>query len=340
MGSGQNQNTTIEVSYQDFLDHFSVGKTRTILNLQEPVMMDIKDIDDTGTETQTWVMPNFNNYTNTKIESENIGINVANLRDSFPNPTHAFLSDENIEDIYQLNEDELFFYGYGFNDENGALIEKYDYYVAQAPIPLKWGLDYTGEVTFVYEADPQIDSTLFVQHYDVIAQGTLKTFDDGDVDAVKAIFVEIENSYKNGVLFEKDSIEQIVWYSKKGHYLRGDLKDPWNKMGNVELKNMSYQKINTNTASTNDESLQAIKMFPNPIAPGKILTIESKKDLTSFSVVMYNITGQKINTLRFNKANNTLNQIKIPENLSSGIYFYKVVDKQGVTFKNGKIQVK
>jgi hypothetical protein len=334
----------VEITYQDFSNHMALGNKRTAFLLEEPVMMDIKNIDETGDDSQTWEMPNFNNYTTRQYAIEHVPLSATSLRDSFPNPTHAtyvkdFIGDRDRYEAFQLTQDDLFYYGFGYQEKNGTLTDSFSYDLTVAPIPLKWGLEYTGTVTVVFTADPQIDSTQFVQNYDVVAHGILKTFDDGDVDAVKAIFAEKRFGYKDGVVIEEHTLEQILWYSTKGHVIRADIDDPWNSTGVVELKKMSYQKIKETTAGVNDEDLNAVKTFPNPIKAGQQLIIESKISLNTYFVDVYNVNGQKISNLNFSKSTNNQYKITIPENLSSGLYFYKVHDKKGSVLTNGKIQI-
>jgi len=82
-----------------------------------------------------------------------------------------------------------------------------------------------------------------------------------------------------------------------------------------------------------------MKTFPNPIKPGHLLTIESQTSLLNHKIDLYNINAQKIATLIFNEKNNNQYEVSIPEKLASGLYFYKVFDKDGGFVNNGKIQI-
>lgn len=337
----------VEITFEDFTNHMNLGNTRTVLILNESVMMDVKSIDATGDTPQIWTLPNFDNYATAKLSIEHLALSTTSLKDSFPNPTHTsitkdFLGNQDKYEMYQLNNDELFYYGFGMQEKSGTVTDIYDHYRVAAPIPLKWGTEYTGEVTVVYSEDPVYDSIQLQQHYDVIAHGTLKVFGEEDVAAVKSIFTQIELEYKNGVMIAKDSVEQLLFYSKKGHFIRADVEDVWNKDGLVELKRMTYQKINEGAivGVTKIATNFSGTMFPNPVVSGQVLYLESENLESAFKVALYNMQGQEVSTSYFeteSKAGQL--QVKVPDGIPQGIYSYRILDKNDVFLIQGRIQV-
>jgi hypothetical protein len=158
--------------------------------------------------------------------------------------------------MYELNQDELFFYGYGsFNENNEPVTE--DYYLTTSPLPLEYGLEFEGTVTFIYEDDPELDSLQFIQTYHAIGQGTLNTYDEGPVDAVKLYFVEEITEFKDGAITYYDYYEEIVWYSEEGHYIRAGLSEDAPIEGSTSFQYMEYQKIGTAVLPVSWESFHA-----------------------------------------------------------------------------------
>ncbi|WP_299671823.1 T9SS type A sorting domain-containing protein [uncultured Polaribacter sp.] len=339
----------LEITYQDFLDHLSLEKSRIALLYEAASLtMDIGNID--SGENETWVLPNLKDLNATTLDIMHVTPESSGVLEDFPDDaTHAVYSKVlDIYEIFSLNEFDLFLYGYGEIDEDdedddGDFEERIaiDYYGTQSPIPLKLEEEYEGVVTFINDAPEgeELDSLQYTDYYRVIGQGTLKTFDDGDVDAIKLIYREEEREFKGGDTLALNIREEVIFYSKKGHYVRAAIDDALEE-GEVTLNNMMYQKISGKTASVHKSKIANVKMFPNPIASGQTLTIASEFSLNEYIIDVYTINGQKVNTLHFSESNNHQYQTRVPENLASGLYFYKVHDKKGAIFTNGKIQIK
>lgn len=82
------------------------------------------------------------------------------------------------------------------------------------------------------------------------------------------------------------------------------------------------------TTSTSDNSLNnnLTKIFPNPAF--NLINIKIDKDFVIQNIEIYNVTGQKIDTKSIDKTGKFI-QIDI-SNLSEGIYFLKVYDKDKI----------
>ncbi|WP_139956748.1 T9SS type A sorting domain-containing protein [Flavicella sediminum] len=340
---------TIEITYNDFLDHLSLAKTRNALVYDNSFTMDIGYID--SGENEIWELPNLTNLNAVSINFNHVAPEESGVLEDFPDDaTHAVYSEsEDLYEIYSLNEFDLFLYGYGEIDEedyddDGDTTERIsvDYYGTKSPVPLKLGEGYEGIVTFINEEPEgeELDSIQYRDIYYVVGQGTLKTFDDGDAEAIKLIYTEETREYKDGEVVLFETRDEIIIYSKEGHYVRAGINNPWNSEGLVTLNDINYQKVQGKTASIGTVDLNEVKIFPNPIVSGEILTIQSNIALSSYVVELYTIQGQKIQTFSLLDGNSSQQyKIKVPETLAGGIYFYQVHNEKGSRVKTGKIQV-
>lgn len=333
----------ITVTYDDFLDHLDLDKSRNskIIPYGNIITMDVKGIDEQGNQLHTWDMPNFADYDYLETAVEHVPLPESGFQDSFPNLTHAFYIEAvNAYELYELSPDDLFLYGFGdFDDNNQPFAE--DYYSAISAVPLEWGLGYTGVITFVFEDDPDYDSIQYVQYYDVVATGTLNTYDDGPVEALKLTFTEEGKAYQDGIVVDQGSFDELLWYSKEGHLLRAGLKSDTAQTGLINLDYMEYQKIALKTTTaTRNRSLQQFNYFPNPVAAGQMLTIEWQETQELGFADLIDAQGRILNRLDLSGISHPSSvQIDIPENLASGMYFYRLHDRQGALLGSGKLQV-
>ncbi len=233
----------VVITFDDFTDHLALDKARIaqVVDIENVTLtMDVKGFD---TLAQTWTMPNFNNYSFEEVAIEHVTLESSGFQDSFPNLTHAFYAPTlNQYEFYELNQDELFLYGLGKFDENDQPFAE-DYYLTQSFLPLEEGWEFEGTVTFIYEGDPELDSLQLIQSYYSIGQGTLNTYDEGPVDAVKLYFVEEFLEFKDGEEISYDYYDEMVWYSKQGHYIRAGFSEGAPIEGVTSFDYMVYQKI-------------------------------------------------------------------------------------------------
>jgi hypothetical protein len=70
----------------------------------------------------------------------------------------------------------------------------------------------------------------------------------------------------------------------------------------------------------------ALKIYPNPISRGKLLTVEWNRPGSNVSVQLYNLQGQLVYTQVVAAANQS--QLKMNTNaMASGVYLLKLTDK-------------
>lgn len=331
------KDTDVQITLSDFQNHLAAGKKRISMGLNSPQKMNIGAIN-SGVQ-ETWVLPDFTKDSNYKsIIIDQIPVTGTALYDSFLYGTNAFYSkDANTYELYDLHEFELYLIGY--NSLEDGVWKQYTMDQTKVPIPVKANLEHTSVVRYDGEVNPEDNYLEYTDVYYVVGQGTLQTFDDGDADALKLIYKREKRVMENGVLISFTTRFELVFYSKKGHYVVSEIDDPWSSTGEVTLKNMNYQRLESKTASVNESLFANTKTFPNPIAAGQLLTVESKISLINHSVIVYNVNGQQISNLTFSEGNNNQYQIKIPEQISSGLFFYKIHDKKGTILTNGKIKI-
>jgi hypothetical protein len=244
----------ISITFEDFLEHFEIGKNRILSGVPTDVTMNIGNINSGSKET--WVLPNLSAIPNfTSIVINQLDAKETDLYDSFGYGSHVLYSEDlGIRELYDLTDFDLYFVGY--SEIEGQELVEYQYDQTKAPIPIELGLEYESVVNF---ADDELNFVEYTDTYYVIGQGTLKTFDEGDVDAMKMIYREVEKVVENGVEISNEERYEIVFYSKKGHYVTADITDPWNNEGEVTLSNMNYHKLESKTASVNDNFSENVK---------------------------------------------------------------------------------
>ena len=333
----------ISISFDDFSTHLAYGTDRITMATAIPLNMDIGAIN-SGTK-ETWILPDISSNSDfISVVQHHIPAAETDIFAVFGSGTHGIYSDEILErdDLYDLQTDKLTFVVYeevidGGDYNNDDDWKEYQYNQLRAAIPLELGLDYNSTAKFEEEGNP----TNFIEYkdiYHVIGEGTLKTFDDGDADALKVIYKEETRTFENNIEVSYSERYEIIFYSKKGHYMYAEMENPWNNEDVVSLTKITYQRLQAKTASVNDESLSKINIFPNPINAGETLTITSQSLLNKAVVDFYTITGQKIATVGLQNTNN--NSLVIPQKFATGLYFYKVKNENGALIQNGKIVVK
>lgn len=156
--------------------------------------------------------------------------------------------------------------------------------VTTCPVPIEWAMDFDPGVTYFYDQPYELDSTEFYQDYKVVAFGQLNTYDDGPVDALKMHYTEKEIDYKDGIAVETTTENQIVWYSVKGHYIRGLLKVGAPFIGQTTFREIMYQKDNKSCIPAININYQGIQVgnykAGNQLTSKAIISDETGEDVT------------------------------------------------------------
>lgn len=341
----QRSTSNVVITYEDLKDHLALDKTRSSV-IAEPlsgqvISMDVGNIDPDGETPQIWVMPDLLSFETTSEFITHTDWESTGLTKGYTEQTHAFyIPGGDYYEFHELNQDELFFLGYG-KVENANKVTFEDFYLTMAPLLLEWGLDYEGTVVEIFDEDPDYDSIVYVQHYEVVAEGTLQTYDDGAVDAVKLNFTETVTGYKDGQEVDVEEYSEIVWYSEEGHYLRGLLQENASYTGVTSFDQMSYQKIST-TVSTTDENYthQKFTLTSNPVSAGEVLTISNDLDIQFGLIRLYDMQGRLVQQLDMSGMGAVHHfQIQIPSELMAGMYTYRMSSPSGKPLGHSKLNI-
>jgi hypothetical protein len=340
---GMSEYQGVLITKQDFLTHLALDKSRTlrVIPLGNNIPMDVKGIDDYGDTPQTWDMPDFNSYATLDQTIEHVAPAATGFLSEFPGSTHSFyIPSTNAYEMFELTDDDLFQFGtIRFDDNDDPYAQ--DIYLTASPVPLEWGWIYEGIVTFIYTDDPDIDSMQFIQIYDAVAFGTLNTYDDGPVDAVKLNFTHEQRAFKDGQVVEFVTYDEIVWYSKEGHYLRGSLLPGMPSTGSTIFAHMEYQKINEASASKQVVSSSVENSFPNPLSAGETLTLQLGVPIQNGLLKVFDVNGKMVASMSVQTTGeHNAFQVQVPENLSPGIYAYQLFGSQSEALGGGKVLVK
>jgi hypothetical protein len=343
--SDHNRAVGVVITYENLLDHLALNKVRQYVEAEasssHPLTMDVGGIDLNGDTPQTWIMPDLSSFATNAQMIDHVDWSATGLEVGYPEQTHAFyIPTVDTYEFYELTQDDLFLYGMGNVDEDEVYFE--DWYLTMAPLPLEWGLDYEGTVVFIYEEDPDYDSTIFIQHYEVVAHGTLETYDEGSVNAVKLHFTEEIKDYKDGEVIENDINHEVVWYSEEGHYLRGLLEEGGSFTDETSFDILRYQKI---SQSVSTEQLHGADMtldlFPNPVSAGDVLTISIKQELHLGLIQLYDMQGRLVQQMDVSGLGAVRNfRVQLPSDLMSGMYTYQVQSPKGESLAQGKLNIR
>ena len=332
------------ISKAEFEDHMALGKKRIfkVVPLGNNIPFDVGEFDQDGITAQVWNMPDFDQYNVIdNFTIEHITPESSGFEDEFPEATHCFyMAHNNTYEFGEMAADDLFVLGRVEVDENdeGDVI---DTYLTATPFPLEMGLEFEGIVIIEYTEDPDIDSLIYTQEYIVSGYGILNTYDDGPVEAIKMNYTQTNVDYKDGVVIDSVFLQEIVWYSPEGHYLIGSLVEGAPTSGQTTIGHFEYQRLD-NSVSTRDEQVQSTSLnyFPNPVSAGDVLTVTNTEDIHFGLVRLYDMQGRLVQQMDLSSMGAMDSfQVKLPQNLVSGVYTYQVFTPQGMPLGQGKIQI-
>lgn len=332
------------ITKAEFLEHMALDKKRIfkVVPLGNNIPFDVGAFDQDGFEAQIWNMPDFGQYNVIdNYEIEHVTPESSGFEDEFPEATHCFyMANGNSYEFVEVADEDLFTLGYINVDENDEG-DVFDTYLTAAPFPLEMGLEFEGIVIIEYTEDPDIDSLIYTQEYIVSGYGTLNTYDDGPVEAIKLNYTQTNVDYKDGVVIDSFFLQEIVWYSPEGHYLRGSLVDGAPTSGQTTISHFEYQRLD-NSVSTKDEQAlgTSLNFFPNPVSAGDVLTVTNPEDIHFGLVRLYDIQGRLVQQMDLSTMGAMDSfQFKLPQNLVSGLYTYQVFTPHGKMLGQGKLQI-
>lgn len=333
------------ISESEFMDHMALDKERVfrVIPRGNSIPMDVGAFDQFGDEAQVWNMPDFNQFNVIdNMRLEHVSPESTGFGHAYPEATHCFfIEHRNMYEFVEMTNDDLFVLGNIEVDENddGYL---FDAFLTATPIPLELGLEFEGIVIIEYTDDPDIDSMIYTQDYIISGYGTLNTYDEGPVDAIKMNYSQLSLEFKDGQVIDSIFIREIVWYSPDGHYLRGSLPDDMPTSGQTTFFHMEYQRLESGVSTKEIEHQNAsLNFFPNPIGAGDVLTITNEKNTQFGLIQLFDMQGRLVQQLDLSSMGTMDNfQVKLPQNLVSGLYTYQVYTPQGTPMGQGKLQIK
>ncbi|MCB0523352.1 MAG: T9SS type A sorting domain-containing protein [Lewinellaceae bacterium] len=334
----------VVISKADFEAHMKVGNIRNYKYTDADsvlIMMDVKGVDPSGDNPQTWDMPNFNNFTHHEAVQQHVDPMASGFLDEYPTATHCVYAPElNHYEMYEMTDEDIFALGLITIDSIDQA-ELYDLFITASPLPLEWGLLFEGIVTVIYTQDPDVDSTVYTQLYDAVATGILNTYDDGPQDAVKLEFNSMVQEFKDGQVTYQKEYDQIVWYCKSGHYLRGTIAEGAPLEGPTTFNRLRYQKITGNSSATHSaQSVLPGRQFPNPVAAGETLTVQLPASLVSGRIEVVNMQGMMVADIDIsNPTTDHMFEIQVPAQLPAGMYAYSLFNQKNERVTSGKVQV-
>lgn len=152
---------------------------------------------------------------------------------------------------------------------------------------------------------------------------------------------EINNNYftversKDGISFEK--VLQVKGAKNSNSVLNYSAMDdkPYEGISYYRLKqtDMNGKFVYENMVEVNFKKLFNATMYPNPFSTSLTMMINDTSQTTHYTICIYNAQGEEVTNTIVNK------QLTVFEtgNLSSGVYFYKMLDNNTQAIQSGKL---
>lgn len=105
-------------------------------------------------------------------------------------------------------------------------------------------------------------------------------------------------------------------------------------------ESINYRRGAAGAVSTKNVVLAPVRAFPNPISSGGMLTLQAESTADFETIQFMDMNGRVIETKTIRANSDNQVQVQIPSNLSNGLYFYTIQNKEGSLIGNGKFLVK
>lgn len=264
--------TDVVITYQDFQSHLAVGQDR-IVRIFDPssgtITMDV-GMDNLATG-EVWNMPNFSPAAfpagQTITYSSQVVTNV---------PNYEFFTSEDTETGVVTNPAAAYQLGSGFyqfldffvsefeGETSGTLnslgyaknSDIYNFFAALTPIPLSLNtfdndVSIIGEDCAFFEngcetGNPNEATFDLNQTFEVLASGTLNTYDGESSPGIKLRNIDVYTIYdNNGTVIETRTIRYLLWYTKAGHFFKVGLSLGETWTGVTDLAYLEYHKLSS-----------------------------------------------------------------------------------------------
>ncbi|MBI9032481.1 T9SS type A sorting domain-containing protein [bacterium] len=121
--------------------------------------------------------------------------------------------------------------------------------------------------------------------------------------------------------YESDNVDSLFTTSNGEKYINGIIyREDTNEIISYHRYSLQDNILVSNQDEENNQVVDAFNftLYPNPVKSGQTLNISSTAKISPQSYTLYNLRGQKVD-----KFENDNNSIKIPKNISSGVYFLR-----------------
>ncbi len=99
-------------------------------------------------------------------------------------------------------------------------------------------------------------------------------------------------------------------------------------------------QANDVVTSTNERSISAMQVFPNPLSAGQKLVIQTEQQIPAGYISLRDVSGREVYQERFASDAGKQVQIELPHHLMPGIYFYTLQNALNEILGTGKLQLK
>ncbi|MES2726675.1 MAG: T9SS type A sorting domain-containing protein [Bacteroidota bacterium] len=263
--------------------------------------------------------------------------NCANLQQEAGTPTINYTVSSPTGTAYASDYPKANWY---FTDPALTAVFGHHYYSLTADSLVLWGEHTAGKDYDIYD-DPQIDLKLPFSYSNTYANSYSKTSykANGSVSSSQTGTVTLTYDSYGTLILPNGTFTNVARIKKERTNSLGPttVSYTWYSIATgAQLMNYGtnggLQVVYNNVASTGINNIQsndyAVQLFPNPFHDYATLKITSNNTINNGQLIIFNILGQPIKTLKVIN-----NEVKIErDNLPTGIYFYSLMDNNQLMY--------
>ncbi|MEO8398990.1 MAG: T9SS type A sorting domain-containing protein [Ignavibacteriaceae bacterium] len=322
----------ITITSTDISNFYSPGQTlRSISNGNPNTTMDVGSA---SSSSQNWMLPNVSFPDTFYLQS--IPVASSPYASEFPAATHCVYSTFS-DDTLTVNS---YTYAQITSSQTVSVGEVQEYHSASFDTVItsnKTKLIYNLPITYNSSYELSKDTMDFGGGFIIISSSALDVdafgkinLPSGNIDALRLTEIRKSETYFNNNLISSSTSKEFTWLTKNDGSANVSVGDT-NASGNVSIDYIEITSVTgptgveeeANNSSPNNFVLE--QNYPNPFNPSTNISYKLSSG-GNVSLKIYNILGNEVETLvdEYQSAGN--HSVKFePKNLSSGIYFYKLV---------------
>lgn len=329
----------IQITQSDVSNFFAVGKSWQRFGTENPTAQ--MNVGTSGGTAQNWAVPAFT-WTDTTIV-ENLLPSSTPYAATFPAATNAqystWIDNGNMStsyEYYQITSNGLYSLGrvvhYQTSQFDTTIITMDQELILQ--LPLTYGTTFAvtrdstdlGGGSYIINTSSQTVDAFGTIAFPWNSYGTLRVKASSGTEL-----------YFGGTLFSQSSETYFNWITKDGGIFEATPDTNSGISGTVNLTDASLIQIINATSAENENTLPydfvLYQNYPNPFNPATIIKYSIPFN-TNVSIRVYDILGNEIAALvNENKNAGNYEVVFSADNLSSGIYFYKLITGNKVQTK-------